>query len=87
MVSRTVIWTRPALKDLRRMDEQQGKRIQVAVRRFAQTGEGDVKRLVNVDPPEYRLRVGDWRVRFQLLEHPEPAVAVLNVLPRDQAYR
>jgi mRNA interferase RelE/StbE len=87
VVSRTVLWTRPALKNLRNLDPQQGKRIQAAVRRFAQTGEGDVKRLVDVAPPEYRLRVGNWRVRFQLLEQPEPAVAVLSVLPRDQAYR
>jgi hypothetical protein len=32
--------------------------------RFLTTGEGDVKRLTDVDPPEFRLRLGDYRLRF-----------------------
>jgi hypothetical protein len=40
------------------------RRVVDAVDHFARTGEGDVVRLVNVKPSEYRLRVGDWRVRF-----------------------
>lgn len=28
------------------------------------SGEGDVKRLHDIEPPEFRLRVGDYRVRF-----------------------
>jgi hypothetical protein len=33
--------------------------------RFLVTQEGDVKLLRDSDPREYRLRVGDYRVRFQ----------------------
>jgi len=32
--------------------------------RYLDTGEGDVRRLQGIEPPEFRLRVGDYRVRF-----------------------
>jgi len=80
-----VEWTPRALKDLRKLDPQTQARIVSAVDRYAETGIGDVVRLTDVHPPEWRLRVGDWRVRFYM----DPARAVLvilRVLPRDKAY-
>jgi mRNA-degrading endonuclease RelE of RelBE toxin-antitoxin system len=44
-----------------------------------------VKRLTDVTPPEWRLRVGGWRVRFTYLP-PENVLMVLRVLPRGKAY-
>ena len=43
---------------------------------------GDVKRLVNYKP-EYRLRVGDWRVLFDLAG---PVIRVWRVVHRSEAY-
>jgi len=43
-----------------------------------------VKRLQGIDPPEYRLRVGDYRVRFHL---DDATVQVLRVRNRREAYR
>ena len=66
------------------LDNGVARRIREAVERFVTTGAGNVKRLQDVEPPEYRLRVGDWRVRFHLgLE----IVAVLRVRHRREAYR
>jgi mRNA-degrading endonuclease RelE of RelBE toxin-antitoxin system len=59
-----VEWTEPSLRDLAALNKGIARRIKQAVERFAGTGAGNVKRLQGVDPPEYRLRVGDWRVRF-----------------------
>lgn len=56
-----------------------------AVGRFAATGQGDVIRLQDVRPPEWRLRVGAWRVRFSRNE-PERVIDILRVRPRDKAY-
>jgi mRNA-degrading endonuclease RelE of RelBE toxin-antitoxin system len=54
------------------------------VERFADTGAGNVKRLQGIDPPEYRLRVGDYRVRF----HREvETIRILRVRNRREAYR
>jgi mRNA-degrading endonuclease RelE of RelBE toxin-antitoxin system len=42
--------------------------------------------LTDVTPPEYRLRVGAWRVRFRV-DRQAGALIVLRVLPRGKAYR
>jgi mRNA-degrading endonuclease RelE of RelBE toxin-antitoxin system len=54
------------------------------VERFAATGAGNVKRLQGIDPPEYRLRAGDYRVRFELEKQ---IMRVLRVRNRREAYR
>lgn len=46
---------------------------------------GDVVRLAGPDD-EWRLRVGDWRVRFTR-DSSKRTVIVLRVLPRGRAYR
>jgi mRNA-degrading endonuclease RelE of RelBE toxin-antitoxin system len=57
-------WSTRADKDLGALDGAVRRRIIAAVERVA-TGEGDVRRLTDVDPPLFRLRVGDWRVMFR----------------------
>jgi mRNA-degrading endonuclease RelE of RelBE toxin-antitoxin system len=52
---------------------------------LAETNEGDVVRLQNVSPPEWRLRVGEVRVRFAFVYEDE-VIVVLRVLPRGKAY-
>ncbi len=56
-----------------------------AIETYAKTGEGDVVRLVNIKPPQYRLREGDWRVRFK--KHvQEEMLEILHIRPRGKAY-
>jgi mRNA interferase RelE/StbE len=56
-----------------------------ALARLADTSQGDVTRLQGVSD-EWRLRVGDWRVRFRY-DHTARTLVVLRILPRGQAYR
>ncbi|MBZ5727956.1 MAG: type II toxin-antitoxin system RelE/ParE family toxin [Acidobacteriia bacterium] len=66
------------------LDKGIARRVKQAVERFADTGAGNVKRLQGIEPPEYRLRVGDYRVRF----HREgETIRVLGVRNRREAYR
>ena len=81
---RAVEWTETALEDMAALDKGIAHRIKQAVERFADTGAGNVKRLQGIDPPEYRLRVGDYRVRFHLGHE---TVQVLRVRNRREAYR
>ncbi len=60
-------------------------RVRQAVEAFASESKGDVLRLPNSTPPEYRLRVGKWRVRFRL-DHDSGSMQILHVLRRDEAY-
>jgi mRNA interferase RelE/StbE len=77
-------WTEPAIDDLAALDKSPARRVKQAVERFAESGVGDVKKLKAIDPPEYRLRVGDWRVLFEIEGE---AVRILRVRHRSQAYR
>ncbi len=77
-------WTEAALEDMGALDKSIARRVKQGVERFAQTGAGNVKRLQGIDPPEYRLRIGDWRVRF----HQSPdIIRILRVRNRREAYR
>ncbi len=76
-------WSESALGDVAALDKGVARRIQRAVERFAETETGN-KRLQGIDPPEYRLRVGEWRVRFVLSGG---KILVLRVLNRKDAYR
>ena len=51
----------------------------------AETGHGDVVRLKDVTPPEWRLRIGDRRTFFQF-DDDRREIHVLRVRRRDQAY-
>ncbi len=81
---REVEWTETALEDMAALDKGIARRVKQAVERFADTGAGNVKRLQGIDPPQYRLRVGDYRVRFHLGDE---TVQVLRVRNRREAYR
>ena len=80
-----VLWTRPALHDLKRLDHQVAQRIANAVRRLADGGQGDVRKLQG-SGVEWRLRVADWRVRF-VYDYEVTTIRVIRVLPRGRAYR
>jgi mRNA interferase RelE/StbE len=81
---REIEWTDAALQDMAALDKGVARRIKQAVERFAATGVGNVKRLQGVAPPEYRLRVGDYRIRFHL---DNETVGILRVRNRREAYR
>ncbi len=54
-----------------------------ALTHYAKTGEGNIKRLRGSG--DWRLRVGDYRVRFELL--PGDVLRILHVKHRREAYR
>lgn len=80
-----VDWTRRALRDLRRLDKTITSRIISSVEAFAVTGHADIKKMTDASG-EYRLRVGDWRVRFTKDEEIR-IISVIRVLPRGEAYK
>ena len=74
-----------AKAQLRAIDQPTALRILHALAQFVATGEGDVKRLQDIEPPEFRLRVGDYRAPL-----PRPAAIPLYVPAvkhRREAYR
>jgi mRNA-degrading endonuclease RelE of RelBE toxin-antitoxin system len=83
-MAKKITWTDPAKADVRAIDQPAAIRILRGLARFIATEEGDVKQLQDVDPPEYRLRVGKYRIR--IYDHGE-TIEILAVRHRSEAYR
>lgn len=83
-MSRKIGWTDQAKADLHNIDRRTALRILHPLARLVANGEGDVKRLQDLQPPEYRFRVGDYRVRFHDLGE---SILVIAVKHRREAYR
>jgi len=79
-----IVWKDRAKAELRAIEQGTALRILHALARVIFTGEGDVKRLQDIEPPEFRLRVGDYRVRFREFEN---SIEILSVKHRREAYR
>jgi len=79
-----VVWTEQAKAQLRAIDQNTALRILHTLARYLEIGEGDVRRLQNIEPPEFRLRVGDYRVRFHDLGD---TLRITAVRHRKDAYR
>ena len=80
-----VSWSPSAERDLQRLDRANQRRVMSVILRFAETGEGEVKRLQGPFGSEFRLRSGHLRIRFEIGS--DGSIVILRVLPRDKAYR
>jgi len=78
------IWTNAARRDLRAIDANVALSLLKALTRFLDTGQGDVIALQGALAGTYRLRVGDYRIRFEIVA--ERRIQVLRVLNRREAY-
>lgn len=82
---RYVLEVKPrARKDLLRFPKPDAARIMAALEKLQDDLAGDVKRLTDVTP-EYRLRVGDYRVLFEIEQ--TNRVVVYRVRHRRESYR
>ncbi len=77
-------WNEQAKAQLRAIYQPTALRILHTLARYLETGEGDVKRLENIEPPEFRLRVGDYRVRFH---DRGDTIRITAIKHRREAYR
>ena len=66
------------------MDRESAMRILIALTRYGESGEGDIKALSGDWDGYFRLRVGDFRVIFQIT--PE-TIVIVRVRHRSDVYR
>lgn len=83
-MSFTIAWLPRAEKARDKLDATVRERVIAAIERFAGTGHGDVKALKGC-PGEFRLRVGDWRVRFTL-NPAKTGIVIVYVAHRREVY-
>ena len=72
-----------AIKDLKSLDRKEALRITEKIKTLENNLSGNVKKLTNFIP-EYRLRVGDYRVLFGVEGQ---KVIVYRIKHRKEAYR
>jgi mRNA interferase RelE/StbE len=70
---------------MRGLERNTARRVRQAVLRVSETGRGDVVKMQGRDR-EWRLRVGDYRVRLTF-EFQTQTIRVLRVRHRREAYR
>ena len=71
-----------AIRDLKTIDRTMARRITEKIGHMKQDLAGDVKRLTN-STPEFRLRVGDYRVLFEIEGN---KVIIYRIRHRKDAY-
>ena len=83
-MAKKIIWSDEARADVRAIDRSTALGLLEGLARFAFTESGDVKQLQGYDPIQFRLRLGDYRVRFRSLGD---SIEILRVRHRKEAYR
>ena len=79
-------WRPRARSDLDDLTPQVRRRVLDAVSRLAETGYGNLRQLHGRGDPEWRLRVGDWRV-ILAFDYQKGTLAVMRVQHRREVYR
>ena len=83
-MAKRIDWTDSAKADVRAIDQKTALHILHGLARFAVQGVGDVKQLQGIEPTEFRLRVGEYRIRFS---DSADSIQILAVKHRREAYR
>ncbi len=72
-----------AIKDLKDIPKVEGKKITEKLKLLESGLQGDIKKLTN-STPEYRMRVGDWRILFEIEGE---KIVIYRIRHRREAYR
>jgi mRNA-degrading endonuclease RelE of RelBE toxin-antitoxin system len=83
-MAKGVAFTDQAKADIRTLPQPIAIQVLRTIARFLESEKGDVKRLQGIEPPEFRLRLGDYRVRFHDLGD---SIEILRVRHRKDADR
>ncbi len=82
----TVTISRPAAKDIRALDDATRRRVGQLLNALAADPRPDGVRKLSASESIYRLRVGDYRVLYQIVDR-RLLVLVVRVRHRREAYR
>ena len=79
-----LVYTRRAVKDIRRLDKNVKQRLKNALEKYQENPLFYAQRLVNPEFGTYRFRAGDYRVIFDI---EDDQIIVLRVGHRREIYR
>ena len=79
----TIEFKSTAVKDLQKINSTDAKKLLNKIELLENGLKGDIKKLTNYTP-EYRLRSGDYRVLFELIEN---KIIIYRIKHRKDAYK
>jgi len=79
-----LVYTHTAFKDIRKLDESTKQRIKKTLERYQNNPLQYASKLTNAEYGEYRFRVGDYRIIFDL---DDDKIIILRVGHRKNIYR
>ncbi len=77
-------WLDEAQADVRRLDKPTAMRVFEGILHYARSGAGDIEPLHGEMAGSFRLRVGDHRILFALVDN---TMRIFGVRHRSEAYR
>ena len=85
-MSYTLVFTKQSFEDIKKLDSTVKRQIKKKLLHFSQVSDIKVvaKKLHDFDGGEYRIRVGDYRVIFDLDKH---VLVILRIQHRKDIYR
>ena len=78
------VWPESARAELRGIDRESAMRILIALTHYGESGVGDIRALSGEWDGFFRLRVGDFRVIFEITPD---AIVIVRVRHRSDVYR
>ena len=81
----SIVWTKPATKDRKKLDATMRKRVDAAVESLADDPRPEGAQKVVTSPGTWRIRVGTYRVLYTIDDEDE-VVTITAVRPRGGAY-
>lgn len=82
-----ITYNKQAERELRKLPENQAERIRQKMEIIAQDPYDQHNNVTKLkDRPGYRLRVGDWRVIYKILDD-QVCILVVKIAPRGSVYR
>lgn len=78
-----LVYTKPAVKDINKLDSVAKKRLKKAMERFVANPQYFGKKLVDPKLGEFRFRIGDYRIIFDIKDRD---IVILRVGHRREIY-
>jgi mRNA interferase RelE/StbE len=83
----TIDFTSQAKKELQKIDKPDAKKIKQKLDSLTEGASNlDIKKLEATSEPTYRLRVGDYRIVFEV-KHAKITILIINIAHRKEVYR
>lgn len=83
-----IIYSKSAVKSIKLLDEKMKQRIKDGIEGLLENPPlGDIKQLQEINPINYRLRIGKYRVIYEYIDNNENVLFIKDIGSRGDIYK